>query len=67
MEIDAQVRRQIVVSVAAVGLFLTVVVGIGMNYNGGSGLPETGAIALVGSLFGFIVLMALVGFFLSRR
>lgn len=67
MEIDAELRRQIVVAVLAGIVFLTGVVGIGLSYNGGNGLPEEGAIAVVGLLVGFILLMAAIGFYLSSK
>ncbi|MUW15600.1 LPXTG cell wall anchor domain-containing protein [Halorubrum sp. CBA1125] len=66
MEIDAEFRRQIAVSLLAALLFVVGVVGVGVAFGGSSGLPETGAIALVGLLAGFVLLMALVGAYLIR-
>ena len=66
MEIDAELRRQIAVSMLAAAVFVAGLVGIGVAYDGASGLSESGAIALVGLLTGFILLMALVGAYLIR-
>ncbi|WP_224448114.1 DUF7472 family protein [Haloprofundus salilacus] len=65
MELDGETLREIVVSVVAVSLFIVAVVVIGTNY-GGSNLDPTGGLALVASIALFVVLMALVGVFLSR-
>ncbi len=66
MEIDAEVRRQTIISLVAVGLFVASLVTIGIVYNGGDDLPETGALALVAALAGFILLMAVVGVVLEQ-
>jgi len=66
MEIDAELRRQIAVSMLAAAVFVAGLVGIGAVYDGPSGLTESGAIALVGLLTGFVLLMALVGAYLIR-
>ena len=65
MEIDAELRRQITVSLAAAAVFVVGLVVIGVTFDGSS-LPEGGAIALVGLLTGFVLLMALVGAYLIR-
>jgi len=65
MELEEGMVRKIAISVAAVGLFVAFVVGIGTTYNDG-GLGSTGGLALVGSIVLFVVLMAGVGLFLSR-
>jgi len=65
MEIDAELRRQITVSLAAAAVFVVGLVAIGVTFDGSS-LPETGAIALVGLLTGFVLLMALGGAYLIR-
>ncbi|MFC5278060.1 hypothetical protein ACFPM1_04685 [Halorubrum rubrum] len=65
MEIDAELRRQITVSLAAAAVFVAGLVAIGVTFDGSS-LPESGAIALVGLLTGFVLLMALVGAYLIR-
>lgn len=66
MDIDEEMRRQTVVSIAAVGLFLASLIGIGIVYNGAGGLPSNGALAIVGALTGFVLLMAVIGMVLSR-
>jgi len=66
MEIDAELRRQIAVSMLAAAVFILGLVGIGVTFGGSSGLPESGALALVGLLAGFVLLMALVGAYLIR-
>ncbi|WP_281195051.1 hypothetical protein [Halorubrum sp. F4] len=65
MEIDAELRRQITVSLLAAAVFVAGLVAIGVTFDGSS-LPESGAIALVGLLTGFVLLMALVGAYLIR-
>jgi len=66
MEIDEEMRRQMVVSLAAVGLFLASLIGIGVVFNGADGLPSDGALAVVGALAGFVLLMAVLGFVLTK-
>mgnify|MGYP006271218033 FL=1 len=66
MDIDEEMRRQTVVSLLAVGLFLASLIGIGVVFDGAEGLPSDGALALVGALAGFVLLMAAVGLFLIR-
>jgi uncharacterized membrane protein len=66
MEIDAELRRQITVSVFAAVVFIAGLVVIGISFGGSSDLPESGAIALVGLLTGFVLLMALIGAYLIR-
>ena len=66
MDIDEEMRRQTVVSIAAVGLFLASLIGIGIVFNGAGGLPSNGALAIVGALTGFVLLMAVIGMVLSR-
>ena len=67
MDIDEEMRRQTVVSLLAVGLFLASLISIGVVFDGAEGLPSDGALALVGALAGFVLLMAAVGLFLIRR
>lgn len=66
MEIDAELRRQITVSLLAAVVFIVGLVAIGVTYGGPAGLPEEGALALLGLLTGFVLLMALVGAYLIR-
>jgi len=66
MEIDAELRRQILVSLLAAAAFLVGLVLIGLRYGTGTALPAAGGLALVGLLTGFVVLMALIGAYLVR-
>ncbi|TKX75966.1 hypothetical protein EXE46_00140 [Halorubrum sp. GN11_10-6_MGM] len=66
MEIDAELRRQIGVSLAAAAVFIVGLVAIGVTFGGSTVLPEAGAIALVALLAGFVLLMAGVGTYLMR-
>jgi hypothetical protein len=66
MEIDAELRRQITVSLAAAAVFIVGLVGIGVTFGGSTVLPEAGAIALIGLLAGFVLLMAGIGTYLMR-
>ncbi|MWV65335.1 hypothetical protein GRS48_10965 [Halorubrum sp. JWXQ-INN 858] len=66
MEIDAELRRQIVVSLLAAAVFVAGLIAIGVTFGGAGGLPEDGAIALLGLLTGFVLLMAVVGAYLIR-
>lgn len=65
MDIERGQLIEIVVSVAAVGLFVAVLVGIGLTYNRDS-LTEEGGLVLVGAITGFILLMAIVGYGLAN-
>lgn len=64
MEEDTVV--EIAVSGVAVLLFVAAVVAIGTSF-GADGLTEAGALALVGVVFGFVVLMTVFGYFLAGR
>ncbi len=66
MDIDAELRRQILVSLLAAAVFLAGLVVIGVKYGTGTALPAAGGLALVGLLAGFVVLMALVGAYLVQ-
>jgi len=66
MEIDEEMRRQTVVSLIAVGLFLAALIGIGVVFGSAGGLSSSGALALVGALTGFVLLMAVIGIVLIR-
>jgi membrane protein YdbS with pleckstrin-like domain len=59
-------RRQTVVSLIAVGLFLAALIGIGVVFGSAGGLSSSGALALVGALAGFVLLMAVIGIVLIR-
>ncbi|WP_338740079.1 DUF7472 family protein [Haloplanus salilacus] len=64
MELEEGMVRKIAISVAAVGVFVAYVVGVGTVYNDG-GMGSTGGLALVGSIALFVLVMAGVGFVLS--
>lgn len=66
MAFDEEVRRKAIVSVLAVAIFLAALLGVGVAYGGGDGLSETGALAIVGLLVGFVFLMTAVGLYLDR-
>ena len=66
MEIDAEMRRKIAVSVAAVGVFIALVVVVGSLYTTEHHLTETGGYALVGVITLFVLAMAVIGLFLDR-
>jgi hypothetical protein len=63
MDIDAEMRRKIVVSIVSVGAFFALFVGIGATY--GPDLGDTGGIALVGAIALFVLVMAGVGVYLQ--
>jgi hypothetical protein len=65
MEIDEEMRRKIGLSVAVVGFFIALIVGIGTTFDGGD-LGSTGGLALVGSIVLFVLAMGVVGFWLAR-
>lgn len=73
MEIDAELRRQILVSLSAAAVFVVGLIGVGSAF--GRELPDTeaieltstGAIALVALLAAFVLLMALVGAYLIYK
>ena len=66
MDIDAEMRRKIVVSLVAVGFFVVLIIGIGVTYGGATGFGGTGGLALIGSIVLFILAMAGVGLWLSH-
>lgn len=65
MELDREMRRKIGLSVAVVGFFVALMVGIGATFYEG-GLGTDGGLALVGSIVLFILAMGGVGFWLAR-
>jgi hypothetical protein len=66
MEIERETLVEIVTSVGAVLLFVVVLFAIGVVFND-NGFSQSGALALVGAIVGFILLMSGVAFFLSTR
>ncbi|QZP36384.1 DUF7472 family protein [Halobaculum magnesiiphilum] len=67
MEIDAEMRRMIAVSVGAVVVFIALLVAIGLQYTDGHNLSNIGAYYLVAAIGLFVVLMAAAGVLLDRR
>jgi len=65
MEIDAEMRRKIGLSITVVVFFVALILGIGATYNDG-GLGSTGGLALVGSVLLFVLAMGVVGAWLAR-
>ncbi|SHH43728.1 DUF7472 family protein [Halobaculum gomorrense] len=66
MELDAEMRRKIAVSVGAVVVFIALLIFIGIQYTNGHDLSEIGAYYFVGAIGLFIVLMAAAGMLLDR-
>ncbi|MFB6122118.1 MAG: hypothetical protein ABEJ78_01485 [Haloferacaceae archaeon] len=64
MELEEGMVQKIVVSVLAVGVYVALILGIGVTYNH-DGLGATGGLALTGSIALFVLAMAGVGLFLS--
>lgn len=67
MEIERETLVEIVTSAGAVLLFVVVLFVIGVLFNSNGGFSQSGALALVGAIVGFILLMSGVAFFLSTR
>ncbi len=67
MEIERETLVEIVTSAGAVLLFVVVLFVIGVLFNDNGGFNQSGALALVGAIVGFILLMSAVAFFLSTR
>ena len=65
MELDAEMRRKIAVSVGAVVVFIALLIAIGTRFTTGHNLSNTGAYYLVGVIGLFTLLMAAAGFFLD--
>jgi uncharacterized membrane protein len=67
MEIEESMGRKIVLSIVAVILFIVASVIVGATYGGTDGLTETGGLALLGVLVGFILLMGALGAYFSYQ
>ena len=59
MDIDAEMRRKIAVSIVSVGAFFALFIGIGATF--GPDLGETGGLVLVGTIAPFTAPMARIG------
>jgi len=66
MDVERETMIEVAVSVLAVALFVVGIVTIG-TMTGGKQPTRTGALALVGAVFLFILVMAGIGVFLERR
>lgn len=66
MAIERETLVEIVVSTLAVGGFIVATAAIGVTYGNG-GLSEDGALALVGLIVAFILVMGAAGYWLSGR
>jgi len=66
MEIDAEMRRKIALSVGVVLGFVAILLGIGVRF-GGQELAATGGLALVAAIVLFVLVMAVIGLYLSRN
>ena len=64
--IDKETRREILVGVGSVGLFVALLVWVGMTYGNGS-LTQTGALAVVGVIVFFVLLMTGVGYWMAQQ
>ena len=67
MDIDAEMRRKILVSVGAVVVYIALLVAVGMAYTTDHTLTLPGAYYIVGIVALFVVMMAVAGLFLDRR
>lgn len=67
MEIEEGMGRKIVLSIAAVLLFIASFIFVGTSYGGADGLTETGGLALLGALIGFILLMGALGVYFASQ
>ncbi|WP_458185736.1 DUF7472 family protein [Haladaptatus sp. NG-WS-4] len=66
MNLEGETLRDIVVSVGSVGLFILATLIVGSQFDSG-GLTEQGALALVGVIVGFVLLMTGVGLWLANQ
>ncbi|MFB6228548.1 MAG: hypothetical protein ABEH88_08305 [Halobacteriales archaeon] len=63
---ERETQLELVVGVIGVGSFILALVFIGTQY-GGDGLSETGGTALIGAMVGFVLLMSVLGYWLSGQ
>ena len=66
MNVERDTLRDIAISVAAVGFFIAATLVVGMRFDSG-GLTEQGALAIVGILVVFVVLMSGIGYWLANQ
>lgn len=63
---DREAAIEAVVAFAGVGVLAAAIIWVGTTYGDGVIGPE-GGLALVAAIAGFILLMSVIGLFLSRR
>lgn len=66
MELERGRLLEIVVSVGVVGVFVGVILLVGLQYNTGEMAPS-GGLALVGAMAAFVLVMAVVGVLLATH
>lgn len=66
MEMDQETRREIIVGVGSVGLFVALLVWVGVTFSN-DGLTQTGALAVVGVIVLFVLLMTGVGYWMAQQ
>lgn len=66
MAVERDTLVEVAVSVLGVGGFIVAVAAVGMAY-GNDGLSETGGLALVVLIVGFVLVMSAAGYWLSGR
>jgi hypothetical protein len=64
--VDKETRREILVGVGSVGLFVAVLLWVGATYGDG-GLTQTGALAIVAAIVFFVLLMTGVGYWMAQQ
>lgn len=65
MDVERETVVEAAISVVAVLVFLGVMVAIGLSY-GGQQLNRTGALAVIGAIVAFVLVMSGVGVYLDR-
>ncbi|WP_134671040.1 DUF7472 family protein [Halorussus marinus] len=66
MNIEQETLRDIAVSVGAVGLFVALLAFVGTTF-GENGLTETGALAVIGVIVFFVLLMTGIGVWMAYQ
>lgn len=66
MDIEEGMGRKIGLSIAAVVLLIVSFIAVGTTF-GGSELTETGGLAMLGVLVGFILLMGVLGAYFATQ
>jgi hypothetical protein len=64
--VDKETRREILTGVGSVGLFIALLAWVGATYGNGS-LTQTGALAVVGVIVLFVLLMTGVGYWMAQQ